>query len=82
MPPTLKLVYIEGLAARAFPTRFALRCAGLSFVDQRISREELQAMAAQFQGGGGGPPGGPGGREGGRREGGDGERVRRPPVEE
>jgi glutathione S-transferase len=44
MPPTLKLVYIEGLAARAFPTRFALRCAGLSFVDQRISREELQAL--------------------------------------
>ena len=50
--------------------------------DGKLSREELQTMAAQFQGGGGGPPGGPGGREGGRREGGDGERVRRPPVEE
>ena len=50
--------------------------------DGKLSREELQAMAAQFQGGGGGPPGGPGGREGGRREGGDGERGRRPPVEE
>ena len=50
--------------------------------DGKLSREELQAMAAQFQGGGGGPPAGPGGREGGRREGGDGERVRRPPVEE
>ena len=50
--------------------------------DGKLSREEIQAMAAQFQGGGGGPPAGPGGREGGRREGGDGERVRRPPVEE
>ena len=50
--------------------------------DGKLSREELQAMAAQLQGGGGGPPGGPGGREGGRREGGDGERGRRPPVEE
>ena len=54
--------------------------------DGKLSREELQAMTAQFQGGGGGPPGGPpggpGGREGGRREGGDGERGRRPPVED
>ena len=51
--------------------------------DGKLTRDELQAMAAQFQGGGGGPggqPGGPGGREGGRREG--GERGRRPPVEE
>lgn len=43
MPPSLRLVYIEGLAARAFPTRFALRVAGLPFTDERISRDELQS---------------------------------------
>ena len=54
--------------------------------DGKLSREELQAMAAQFQGGGPGGPGGAGGAggpsgDGGRRQGG-GERGRRPPVEE
>lgn len=39
--PALRLTYIEGLAARAFPTRFALRVAGMAFDDERITREEL-----------------------------------------
>ena len=39
----LRLTYIEGIAARAFPTRVALRCGGVAFTDERISRAELAA---------------------------------------
>ena len=38
--PSLTLTYLD-IPARAFPIRFALRCGGVDFLDERLSRAEL-----------------------------------------
>ena len=48
--PALRLTYFA-IPARAFPIRFALRCAGVAFEDERITREELLARRGGGSGG-------------------------------